>query len=229
MNKLFILLICIAFIFCGSKSYSQSIYNRLDLNLSVGIASPIGPERIEEGDFQFPSLFNNYNNAYSGSASLIYNFKYQFGAGLSYRISELRNWDYSNSQIYNESSTSIRTFMPVFKYRTQFGQGNIYKKLQLFGVVGPSFNSFIISRSQEVFDVEGVANYNPDDITFSTVGITGQIGLEYSVSQVTSIELKAGALYTGVDGNTFADNSLLLLDLSFGLQIKLFRTKQIYP
>jgi hypothetical protein len=229
--KRILLLICLFAIYGHSELKAQFINNKININVSYGLITTLGPKDVNEESFITPSLYIGYENAFSVNVRGVYTFRPNISLGMEWSKLEFSNWSYNEEQVYQNASSSISNIGPVIKLHTKFKQVGIGNRVEGYTIVLPyiAFISTFIPQ-ENLFSIDPPVQ-EPNSILESnthSLGIKISIGGAYSVSQNIDFFVESGVSYTSISSQLYNDKRLLSLNTNLGVVFKFLRNRRYY-
>jgi hypothetical protein len=228
-NKLLIFFTLFAVCFFPYKSSAQIIENRL--NLYVGYASGLfhGGPYAEEGDFKFPSFYNNFNSLTGFTFKGAVKTHRHVSFGLIVDQLTGSNWAFDSLRVYNGASIKWISVSPTVWFHNGCQDTGIFNRLKTVVGLSPNIGACSISLMRKLDDLkmEGVKILENDLSAQSNFyGVKSNLGIEYDINQDFGVFVNYMVTYNWIKSNLHLDKKYSTSQVGLGLYKKLFRNKR---
>ncbi len=209
------------------KCLAQLIDNKLSLHIEKVIGSFQGKQLVHDGNFVYPSLFNNYNHIEGYSLDATWKMGKNISVGLSSSYLNSSEWKYSDKPVYAGSESKIIAFAPLLQLHTAFRSSGIFNRTKVYVNFMPVAGFLQLKIANPIFDLE-TKNGRFIPATSSSdpfYGLQGGMGIEFALNQNLGLTGSYICQKSWIKSILYNDTHLMNTQLKFGVVIKLFKDK----
>lgn len=225
--KLFYLILLLALITSVCKA--QMVDNKV--NLYAGYSSGIfhGKQLLQENGFIYPSFYSNLNNVNGLSVKVLYKSYQNVSFGLDMAICKASNWECNNSLIYEGSLLTLISFSPVIQLHTKFSKSGFFNSGKCFLEFAPVIGKSSATLSGTLFNIQDSNDSilaPPTNRNDPYYGMKGNAGIEWALSQSTSLVVSYSFQSNSVTSILYSDTYFKCSQLNVGITLKLNKDKR---
>ena len=223
------LLILITFPFL--KSEAQLLNNK------ISVVAEYSPKMVFSGDkvlivddFQYPSLYQNYNESSGGALKVINNFSSYASFGMEYQVAQASEWECKDYEDYNGSGIVLHSLSPVFQIHNKFYESGVFNRLRLIIEVSPTVGISGISVVNPLFDIQGQSNNISQPMKSRDIfyGIKGRIGMELAISKLFGMSFSYSIQKNWIKSKLYVDDTFSYSNAAVGVVIRLEKDKRFH-
>lgn len=227
-NRIFLLSTIICFLCHIHISKAQLIDNKINVYASYSTGMFHGKEQIHNGNFVFPSFYNNLNNIEGLSIKLLFNESPNMSYGIKVSRSEASAWNYNNDNFYSDSKAEMRALAIPIQFHNKLSKYKLNSHFKFYIEIAPLIGVSSFSSSSVLFQVQkaGIDVVSPtasDDFYF---GLNGSTGVEYAFSQSIGMFMSYCLEYNRIKSTLYNDNHFSVSQFNAGIIVKLLKDKK---
>lgn len=214
----------------ASKSDAQLLNNKLNIYAGYSFGMPSGRKYIDNGSFQFPSLFSNLNFK-AISVQGLYKVNKFMSAGIRVESMKGVDWDLNSSTIYNGAEASFIFLSPVIQVHNSFQENGVLNRLKLYLNIQPIFGqaSITIKNPLSGLQYEGLQIFETGlSDQPNTFGVSASGGIEFNINQKTGIYTVYSFVQHWLQSSLSMDADFELSKIEIGFYYRFLKNKRYY-
>jgi len=209
---------------------AQVIDNKVNIYAEYIIGIFHGKELIEEKNFIYPSLYNNLKDIDGISLKWLYKNHQHISLGINVILLQASNWEYTGHSEYHGSKIKMQSISPTIQFHSKFSETNIFNRGRVFIEIGPTVGLSKLTLSNPLFDIQNEKDavsipMKSNDIFY---GLTGNVGLEWAITQLIGIYITYSLQFNWVTSKLYNDNQFTSSQLGIGIIMKFKKDKRYF-
>jgi hypothetical protein len=208
--------ICVAISTCDA----QMLENKVNLYVGYLKSNGAANEKVNDGNFTFPSLYNNFKTVNGASLKYLSSRTHYLSAGIDLQWQMARNWKIESSDIYKDATMNMLSVSPVFQFHNAFAKDGVLNRFRFTTSIQPTLGHASINLASALSDAkyEGIQIYesSTSDDTFFFGG-SAAFGIEWTIAQRTGVFVNYGVMRNWIKSSLCMDTSLTATTLQFGM------------
>ena len=227
MKKIIILIFSIII---SSACYSQFIDNKINIYFGNGFGMSHGKDYVQQENFIFPSIYNNFQNITNKSIKGIVTKNENISVGLGFDIFTASNWILANNNYFTDSRINQYSISPILKYHNKFVAIGKFNIIKTYAEFNPKIGLSNFQIINPIVEVKTGTEEIKTPITSNNLllGLKTNVGVEIKITQDLGLYLEYSLNYGYAKSNLFLDKDYLNSQISFGLFLRLQRDKLYY-
>lgn len=227
-SRRFLLVTIVYFLCCIHLSKAQLIDNKINVYVSYNTGIFHGKGQVHNGNFVFPSFYDNLDNFKGLSLKLLFNQSPQMSYGIKVSQSEVSDWNYNNDNFYSNSKAEMRSLAIPVQFHNKLSKYKAKSHFKLYIEIAPLIGVSSFSSSSELFQVQKAGDniISPtasDDFYF---GLNGSAGVECAFSQSIGMFMSYSLEYNRITSTLYNDDHFSVSQFNAGIIVKLFKDKK---
>lgn len=207
------------------------------LNNEISVVAEYSPKMVFTGDqmlivedFQYPSLYPNFNESSGGSLKVMVNFSSYVSTGMEYQVVQASKWECKDYEDYNGSGIVLHSLSPVFQIHNKFYESGVFNRLRLIIEVSPTVGISGISVVNPLFDIQGQNSIISQPMKSSDIfyGIKGRIGMEFAISGLFGMSFSYSIQKNWINSKLYVDDTFSYSNAAVGVVIRLEKDKRFH-
>ncbi len=227
-NRIFLLITIVCFLCRIHISKAQLIDNKINVYASYNTGIFHGKGQVYNGNFIFPSFYNNLDNIKGLSMKFLFNKSPHLSYGIKVSRNEASDWNYGNDNFYSDSKAEMKTLAIPIQFHNKLSKYKLNSHFRFYAEIAPLIGISSFSSTSELFLVQksGIDIISPtasDDFYF---GLNGSTGIEYAFSQSIGMFISYSLEYNRIKSSLYNDNNFSVSQFNAGIIVKLLKDKK---
>lgn len=202
------------------------ISNKLNVQVSYSITSPIGSATIEREQYKSPSLINNFQSSKSLGIGMSYRLNSILSARFEISQSMFDAWTVENSTRFDEAQYKMLAVSPQVEVSTPFRESGSLNRITLFARLGPDLGIHTAKLARSAFSDAGSSGFDFNKSSFFAPGINFSTGLNVALDNKLVAGISYGVKSYWVSSILFDDSRATFGSLSLHLGFRFLNNKR---
>jgi Outer membrane protein beta-barrel domain len=207
-------LLILSFCLIGTSHGQRIISNKFNVQVSYSANSPLGKEVTVHDQYKSPSLLKNFQTGFSLGLGMSYMLNRVFFVRLEVSRSDFNNWDYTQTNRFDEARYSLVAIHPEIEIQSPFKNTGMLNRFSFFFRMGPSVSFHSVKLERSVYSSAFSTDFDFNNSSFSSPGITSAAGTNVSLNNTTVIGLSYGVSNYWVSSALFDDRTVTFTSLT---------------
>lgn len=227
-NRIFLLSTIVCFLCHINLSKAQLIDNKINVYVSYNTGIFHGKGQVHNGNFIFPSFYNNLDNIRGLSMKVLFNKSPYLSYGIKVSQSEASDWNYGSDNFYSDSKAEMSTLAIPIQFHNKLSKNKLKSHFRFYTEIAPLIGVSSFSSTSELFQVQkaGKDIISPtagDDLYF---GLNASAGIEYMFSQSIGMFMSYSLEYNRTKSALYNDKHFSVSQFDAGIVLKLLKDKK---